>query len=59
MAEPKSIFDQVDDAVEAQAIAEAEADIAAGLVYSHDKVKPWLEQLAKGDFVPFDPDKCK
>lgn len=53
MAEPVSIFDQVDDDIEAAAIAEAEADIAHGRVYSHDQVKLWLEQLAKGEFVPF------
>jgi predicted transcriptional regulator len=59
MADPASIFDQVDEDIEAQAIAEAEADVAAGRVYSHDQVKPWLEKLAQGQFVPFSTKPCE
>jgi len=48
-----------DDDIEAAAIAPAEADVTSGRLFSHDDVKPWLEKLAKGDFVPFDLDNCE
>jgi predicted transcriptional regulator len=43
MAEPASIFDSIDEDAEAKAIAEAEADIAAGRVVPHDKVVAWIK----------------
>jgi predicted transcriptional regulator len=52
MAEPESIFDDIDEEAEARAIAEAEADVAAGRVVPHEKVREWLLKLAKGEVVP-------
>jgi len=37
-----SIFDEVDDAADEAAIAEGEADLAAGRVISHEAIKAWL-----------------
>ena len=51
MDEPKSVFDEVDDEVEARAITEAEAEIDAGLGIPHEKVRNWLLKLAKGEVV--------
>jgi predicted transcriptional regulator len=36
MAKPKPVFDEIDKKAEAQAIAEAEADAAAGRVVPHE-----------------------
>ena len=47
-----SIFDMVDDEAEAQAIAEARAEIAAGKGVPHERVREWLMKLAKGEIVP-------
>lgn len=55
MAEPKSesIFDLPPDAAaEARLDAEAEADVAAGRVVPHERVRDWLAKLAKGERVP-------
>jgi len=52
MAETKSIFDEIDTATEARAIAEAEAEIDAGKGVPHAKVREWLLKLAKGEVVP-------
>jgi len=38
MAKTKMIFEEIDDNAEARAIAEAEADVAAGRVVPHDEV---------------------
>jgi predicted transcriptional regulator len=38
MAKTKTIFDKIDQDAEARAIAEAEADVAAGRVVPHDEV---------------------
>jgi len=43
MGKPDSIFDQVDEGVRARAIAEAEADRAAGRVHDHETVGRWLQ----------------
>ena len=43
MAEPKSGFDDIDQEAEARAIAEAEADVAAGRVVPHKDVVDWLK----------------
>jgi predicted transcriptional regulator len=51
--EPKSIFDiEPDEALEARLDAEAEADFAAGRVVPHERVREWLQRLAKGENVP-------
>jgi predicted transcriptional regulator len=52
MTDSKSAFDQVDDDIEARAIAEAEAEIDAGLGVPHEKVREWLLKLASGEIVP-------
>lgn len=49
MAKTKTIFDE--DA-EAQAIAEAEADVAAGRVIPHDEVVKWLRSWGTRDELP-------
>ena len=48
MDEPKSAFDDIDEEIEARAIAEAEAEIDAGKGVPHAKVREWLLKLAKG-----------
>lgn len=52
MAEPESIFDDIDEAAEARAIAEAEADVAAGRVVPHEKVREWLKSWGTADERP-------
>ena len=52
MTELASIFDVTNEAAEAKAIVEARADIAAGRVVSHERVREWLVQLARGEKVP-------
>jgi predicted transcriptional regulator len=52
MAEPKSAFDEIDDDIEARAIAEAEAEIDSGKGVPHAKVREWLLKLVKGEVVP-------
>lgn len=41
MPTTKSIFDDIDE--EARALAEAEADVAAGRVMPHEEVAKWLK----------------
>ena len=51
--ETTSIFDiEPDEELEAQLDAEAEADVAAGRVVPHERVREWLMQLARGQKVP-------
>jgi hypothetical protein len=51
-----SIFDE---ASEARADAAAEADLAAGRMVSHDRVRVWLLKLAAGRYEPPpEPDGC-
>ena len=52
MAEPVSIFDQIDEAAEAKAIAEAEADFATGRVVPHEDVVKWLRSWGTADELP-------
>jgi predicted transcriptional regulator len=52
MAEPKSIFDWVDEERFARAIAEARADFDAGRTVPHEVVAAWLERMAKGERPP-------
>jgi predicted transcriptional regulator len=51
-AKTKSVFDEIDDDIEARAIAEAEAEIDAGKGVPHEKVREWLLKLAKGENIP-------
>jgi predicted transcriptional regulator len=50
MAEPESIFDDIDEAAEARAIAET--DVAAGRVVPHEKVREWLKSWGTADERP-------
>ena len=52
MAERASIFDMIDETAEAQAIAKARAEIAAGKGVPHERVREWLMKLAKGEVAP-------
>jgi predicted transcriptional regulator len=52
MPEPKSAFDEIDDNIEARAIAEAEAEIEAGKGVPHAKVRRWLLKLLTGEVIP-------
>jgi len=56
MSEPATLFEQYDDAAEAEAMAEAEADVAAGRVVSHDAVARWLRSWGSDDELP--PPTC-
>jgi len=47
MPKPTPIFDEIDKEAEAQAIVEAEADVAAGRVVPHEDVVKWLESWGK------------
>ncbi len=47
-----TIFDEIDEAAEARAIATAEADIAAGHGVPHERVRAWLLKLANGEKTP-------
>lgn len=46
------LFDEVDEAAEAAADAEAEADIAAGRLIPHEEVAAWLDTWGTPDFRP-------
>ena len=52
MDEPKSVFDAIDDEAEQHAVAQAEAEINAGLGVPHERVREWLLKLARGEVVP-------
>jgi predicted transcriptional regulator len=52
MAKPKPIFDEIDRDAEAQANTEAEADVEAGRVVSHEDVVKWLKSWGKPDELP-------
>ena len=54
MADRKPIFEDIDEEIEARAIAEAETEIDAGLGIPHEKVRKWLLKLAKGE-IPSTP----
>lgn len=51
-----SIFDEIDEEAEERALAEAEADFAAGRVISHEAVVRWLKSWGTPDELP--PPKC-
>jgi predicted transcriptional regulator len=48
----RNIFTEIDEDAEARAIAEAEADVAAGRVISHDEVVEWLRSWGTPDELP-------
>jgi predicted transcriptional regulator len=52
MAQPKTIFDDTDEAIEEAAVAKARAEIAAGKGVSHEEVGERLQRLAAGESVP-------
>jgi predicted transcriptional regulator len=52
MAKTKTIFDEIDENAEAQAIAKARAEIAAGKGVPHEKVREWLIKLRDGKVEP-------
>jgi predicted transcriptional regulator len=52
MAKSKTIFDEIDQDAEARAIAEAEADLAAGRVVPHEEVVKWLRSWGTADELP-------
>jgi predicted transcriptional regulator len=53
MSNPEpSIFDEVDVEAEEQALAEAEADLAAGRVVPHEEVVAWLKTWGTPDEQP-------
>ncbi len=54
--ETESLFDQVDEAAEAEALAEAEADIAAGRTISHERVVEWVRSWGTDHELP--PPEC-
>ncbi|MGO9173585.1 MAG: CopG family transcriptional regulator [Rhodomicrobium sp.] len=52
MPTTKSIFDEIDEEEEARAIAEAEADVAAGRVVPHEEVVKWLKSWGTPHELP-------
>lgn len=53
MAEPEpNIFDDFEDEADRQAMAEADADIAAGRVVPHERVVEWLKSLGTPNQLP-------
>lgn len=46
------LFEEVDEAAEAAADAEAEADIAAGRLIPHEDVALWLDTWGRPEFKP-------
>jgi hypothetical protein len=52
MDEPRGAVDDIDENLEARAIAEAEAEIDAGKGVPHATVRGWLLKLAKGVIAP-------
>jgi hypothetical protein len=49
MAQPKTIFDDADEAVESAAVEKARKEIAAGKGIPHEVVGEWLRRLADGE----------
>ena len=56
-AEWLTIFDEVDEAAEIRAIAEADADIAAGRVMSHEAIMRWIKSWGTSEELP--PPECR
>ena len=55
--QPESIFDTPDEEAEEKALAEAEAQIAAGQFISYEKIRRWLLSWGKPDELP--PPDCE
>ena len=51
-----TLFDTSDDDAEARAVSDAEAQVAAGKIISHDAVRRWLKSWGKADELP--PPQC-
>jgi predicted transcriptional regulator len=56
LEEEASIFDEIDEEADARREAEAEADVAAGRVISHEAMKRWLLSWDTPNELP--PPKC-
>lgn len=54
--EEASIFDMEDEEAEERALAEAEADVEAGRVISHEAMTRWLLSIGTPNELP--PPKC-
>jgi len=52
MAQPATVFDETDEAIEEAACLVANAQIDAGDGLSHEIVGEWLQQLARGERGP-------
>ncbi len=52
MADPKSVFDEIDKEAEGRAIAEAEADVEAGRTVPHEDVVEWLKSWGTPEELP-------
>ncbi|MEJ0063566.1 MAG: antitoxin [Alphaproteobacteria bacterium] len=52
MTDPSPIFDAIDEDAEKRALAEAQADVAAGRVVPHKDVVRWLRSWGKPDELP-------
>ncbi len=52
MGETPTVFDVTDDQAEADAIAEAEADVAAGRTVPHETVVRWLRTIGQRSVSP-------
>ncbi len=52
MKSEPAIFDDIDEADDAAAIAEARAEIAAGQFISHEAVKAWLLSWGSPNELP-------
>jgi len=52
MPEQASIFEVIDEEADAQALAKARAEIAAGKGVPHERARDWLLRLAKGERLP-------
>ena len=58
MPATKSIFDEIDEEGEERALAEAEADVAAGRVVPHEEVVKWLKSWGTPNELPRPKPKC-
>jgi len=52
MTEPASVLDEIDEAAEERAIAEARADVAADRLVPHEEVARWLRSWYAADELP-------
>jgi len=52
MKSEPSIFDEIDDVADAAADAEGLADLDAGRVVTHDRMKAWLQSWGTPDELP-------